>query len=109
HAGKRRWIDPVALLETDDVHARLAEAPGERRTGRSSPDDEDICGGFGHRTALRAAYYFRGRAGNTNGHRSRKAASLREGTFTSASSRAREQHPGAASRTGTEPAPDWRP
>jgi hypothetical protein len=40
--GEIRRLDPVALLEAEDLHARVGEAPGHRRARGPRADDEDI-------------------------------------------------------------------
>ena len=41
-AGEVGGLHPIALLETDDVHARLCEAPRQRRPRRAGADDEHV-------------------------------------------------------------------
>jgi hypothetical protein len=41
-AGIFGGLHPVALLETEDVHLRLGEAPGQGRTGGTGADDQDV-------------------------------------------------------------------
>lgn len=43
----------VALFETQDVHLRLGEAPGERGARRSRADDHYVHGLFGHDSSSR--------------------------------------------------------
>ena len=35
-------LHPIALFQAQDLHARLGQAPGHRRTGRAGADDQDI-------------------------------------------------------------------
>jgi hypothetical protein len=43
-AGVRRRVHPAALLEAEDVHLRVGEAPGHRSTRRAGADDQHIHG-----------------------------------------------------------------
>ncbi len=47
-AGVFRRLHPVALLEAEDVHLRLGEAPRHRRARGAGADDKDVYGGSGH-------------------------------------------------------------
>jgi hypothetical protein len=51
-AGIFGRLHPVALLETENVHLRLGQAPGDSRTGGTGADDQDVNGGL----ALNSAF-----------------------------------------------------